>query len=101
MARAHGTVTLGLPKHAGRVNLRQPKRDHSQVEVAGIGPGAACGALAGVDLVFIDADEAASAYIQWAIRLAGGVIVVDNVIRRILTADPTMPAVTGTSDAAR
>jgi predicted O-methyltransferase YrrM len=53
------------------------------------------------DLTFIDADKQGNAdYFQWAVRLArpGGVIVVDNVVRRgqVLDAGSDDPAVVGT-----
>lgn len=53
------------------------------------------------DLVFIDADKEHNAeYFDWAVRLSrsGGVIVVDNVVRRGRVADPDDqdPAVVGT-----
>ncbi len=53
------------------------------------------------DLAFIDADKEHNAdYFRWAVRLArpGGVVVVDNVVRRGLVVDPTSddPAVVGT-----
>ncbi|WP_149825575.1 O-methyltransferase [Streptomyces tailanensis] len=53
------------------------------------------------DLVFIDADKANNPhYVEWAVRLtrAGGVIIVDNVVRggRVADADSTEPDVQGT-----
>lgn len=56
------------------------------------------------DLAFIDADKASNAhYLRWALRLGrpGGVIVVDNVVRRgkVTDAGSADPAILGTREA--
>jgi predicted O-methyltransferase YrrM len=56
------------------------------------------------DLAFIDADKANNAhYVRWALELGrpGGVIVVDNVVRRghVVDADSDDPSVRGTREA--
>ncbi len=89
-------VTLELdPHHAhvARTNLMRAGLD-DLVEIK-VGPALdTLPTLAGqepFDLVFIDADKPNNpAYLEWAVRLArvGALIVVDNVVRRGMVADP-------------
>ena len=103
---AHLTTLEMNPLHADVARANVTRAGLGDVVEVRVGPAAeslaalAAEGVAPFDLVFIDADKPSnSTYLEWALRLCrpGGLIVVDNVVRRGAVADPaaTDPAVQG------